>query len=205
MVTIFTASITFFSSCGSDAEKAVKDGAEEAGDAAQELVDEAGDAMQDTADEAGDMADDMKENMESMESMDADMTFAEGSAEATLADFIANGTGTTTIVLDKIPFEGEELSAEGKEQLDHIAEILKAHPDLKCEIQGHTTKAKNAVGATTKKTASGVRALWVKTKLSLRGVDGDQLESNGYGDEQPMPSVDPEDESQKRLALVMTK
>lgn len=205
MATIFTASMAFFSSCGSDAEKTMQDGADEAKDAAQEMVDEAGEAMNDMADEAGEMADEIREDMEGMDSMDADMTFAEGSAEATLADFIANGTGTTTIVLDKIPFEGEELSAEGKEQLDHIAEILKAHPDLKCEIQGHTTKAKNAVGATTKKTASGVRALWVKTKLSLRGVEGDQLESNGYGDEQPMAGVDPEDESQKRLALVMTK
>lgn len=205
MAGILAVSMTFFASCGSDAETKANETMNDAGDAAQEMVDDAADAMEDVANDAAETMEEVAEDMEGMDSIDADMNFAEGSVEASLNDFINNGTGTQSFVLDKVPFEGEEISAEGKQQLDNVAELLKAHPELKCEIQGHTTKAKNAVGATAKKTASGARALWVKTKLSFRGVDKDQLESNGYGDEQLLEGVDPEDESQKRLVLVMTK
>ena len=205
MAGILAVSMTFFASCGSDAESAAQDTMNDAGDAAQEMVDEAADTMEEVADEAADTMEEVAEDMEGMDSIDADMNFAEGSVEASLNDFINNGTGTQSFVLDKVPFEGEEVSVEGKEQLDNVAAMLMAHPELKCEIQGHTTKAKNAVGATSKKAASGVRALWVKTKLSARGVEKDQLDSNGYGDEQLMEGVDPEDDSQKRLVLVMSK
>jgi len=120
-------------------------------------------------------------------------------------DFIANGSGTQTFVLDKIPFEGEEVSAEGAEQLDHLAAIFKANPDLRAEVQGHTSEAKNAVGRTAKKTASATRAAWVKTKLVFRGVDGKQLDAKGYADEQLLEGIAPDAEEQKRLVIALTK
>jgi outer membrane protein OmpA-like peptidoglycan-associated protein len=142
-----------------------------------------------------------------MDGMEAKTTgeLAAGSAEAKIQDFITHGTGTMVVVLDKIPFEGEELSDEGNAQLDALADMLKNNPNLHIEIQGHTTQAKNAVGATTKKTLSGARALWVKTKLSLRGAAASQMDANGYGDEMLLPEIAPDDEAQKRIAIAMSK
>lgn len=176
----------------------------------QEQADGHGDDHADDhgADHGDDHADDHAEghggeDMDEMESIGA--TYAEGSMEADLLDFMDNGAGSKTFTLDKIPFEGDEISAEGKAQLDAIAEMLKNHPDLTMEIQGHTRQADNAVGRTAKKTASGARAAWVKTKLVFRGVDGKQLSTKGYADEMLLPELDPKDDGQRRLTMAMTK
>ena len=172
----------------------------EAGHHVEEGMDHAEEAMEDASDaveKAGDAA------MEGIDKIEA--TWADGSMEKDLSEFISTGSGTQTFALDKIPFEGEEISAEGKEQLDNLAQMLKDHPELKAEIQGHTTAADNAIGRTGKKTASGTRAIWVKTKLVFRGVDGKQLSTKGYADEQLIEGIDPKDEAQKRLLISLTK
>ena len=180
---MMAAGMLTLSACGDGGH----DHADHADDAANHM-ENATEAVEEMADEAVDTmeaaADSLKTDMDEMNSLNADLNFADGTMEKSLMDFIANGSGTQTFVLDKIPFEGEEVSAEGAEQLDHLAAIFKANPDLKAEVQGHTSEAKNAVGRTAKKTASAARAAWVKTKLVFRGVEGKQLNAKGYGDEE---------------------
>lgn len=169
----------------------------DAGEHIEETMDDAGTVIEDATDAVEDAA------MEGMNKIEA--TWADGSMEKELSDFIATGSGTQTFALDKIPFEGEDLSAEGKEQLDNLSQMLKDHPELQVEIQGHTAAANNAIGRTAKKTASGTRAMWVKTKLVFRGVDGKQLSTKGYADEQLLEGIDPKDDAQKRLVVALTK
>jgi outer membrane protein OmpA-like peptidoglycan-associated protein len=145
------------------------------------------------------------DDMEMMDSKGTDLGFAEGSWAWSLQDFMDNGSGTKTFILDKIPFEGEEISVEGNQQLDDLAALLKAHPDMMAEVQAHTPAADNAIGRTAKKTASTARAAWVQLKLKTRGVDGKQLSSKGYADEMLLENLDPKDEAQKRLAIVINK
>lgn len=147
----------------------------------------------------------VREDMEAMSSLPADMIFTEGSVEYSIKGFIENGTGEQVFVLDKVPLDGDDVSVEGIEQLDKLAALLKANPEVSCEVQAHTPKAKNAVGAAGKKTWSKARAMWVKAKLNLRGADGDQLTAKGYGDEQLLADLDPEAEGQKRIALLLKK
>jgi len=194
---IMTAGIFTLSACG-DGGHDHADHADDATEIIEELTDEAGEM-------ASDAADSLKSDMDEMNSLNADLNFADGSMEKSLMDFIANGSGTQTFVLDKIPFEGEEVSAEGAEQLDHLAAIFKANPDLRAEVQGHTSEAKNAVGRTAKKTASATRAAWVKTKLVFRGVEGKQLDAKGYADEQLLEGIAPDADEQKRLVIALTK
>ncbi len=148
---------------------------------------------------------DHAEDMSMMDSKGTDLGFAEGSWAWSLQDFMDNGSGTKTFILDKIPFEGEEISVEGNQQLDDLAALLNAHPDMMAEVQAHTPEADNAIGRTAKKTASTARAAWVQLKLKTRGVDGKQLSSKGYADEMLLENLDPKDEAQKRLAIVITK
>ncbi|NNE55964.1 MAG: OmpA family protein [Flavobacteriales bacterium] len=150
---------------------------------------------------------DSREDMKPMSALDS-LNLPAGSAQASIADWIENGSGSQVFILDQVPLDGgdsDELSAEGRAQLDALAAMMIAYPELKMEVQGHTAKAKNAVGAKAKKTLSGARALWVKTKISLRGVDGSQLTSSGYGDEQLLEGVDPEAAEQKRIAVMVSK
>ena len=201
---MMAAGMLTLSACGDGGH----DHADHADDAANHM-ENATEAVEEMADEAVDTmeaaADSLKTDMDEMNSLNADLNFADGTMEKSLMDFIANGSGTQTFVLDKIPFEGEEVSAEGAEQLDHLAAIFKANPDLKAEVQGHTSEAKNAVGRTAKKTASAARAAWVKTKLVFRGVEGKQLNAKGYGDEELLEGIAPDADEQKRLVIALTK
>ncbi len=193
--------LIMLASCGGESNAdhgTVIENAQDAGLAVEEVVENAGDAIDEAAAE-------VREDMESMSTLPADMIFVEGSVEYSIKDFIENGTGEQVFILDKIPLEGEEVSVEGNEQLDKLAALLKANPEVMCEVQAHTPKAKNAVGAAGKKTWSKARAMWVKAKLNLRGADGDQLTAKGYGDEQLLADLDPEADEQKRIALLLKK
>jgi outer membrane protein OmpA-like peptidoglycan-associated protein len=188
------------SACG-DGGHDHEDHADDAAGHIENAADHAEEIVEDAVETVEAETDSLRNDMDEMSSLNANLNFA----EKDLMSFITDGTGTKTFVLDKIPFEGEDLSAEGSEQLDHLAEIFKANPDLTAEIQGHTPEAKNAVGRTAKKTASAARAAWVKTKLVFRGVEGKQLNAKGYGDEELLEGIAPDADEQKRLVIALTK
>lgn len=138
--------------------------------------------------------------------MDAQgLNFEAGSWAYNLNDYLKNGSGSKSFTLDQLDFDSDEVSAAGKTQLDNLAAILKAYPSLTAEIQGHSDKAKNAVGATKKKATTKAKAAWAKLKLTARGVDGKQLSTKGYGDEQLRSDIPEDDNKQKRLVIAFNK
>jgi outer membrane protein OmpA-like peptidoglycan-associated protein len=77
-----------------------------------------------------------------------------------------------------------ELQPESTPTLKSIAAMLKGHPDLKVEIQGHTD---NVGAAASNMTLSQARADAVKSALvSEYGIDAGQLTAKGYGDTKPV-------------------
>jgi OOP family OmpA-OmpF porin len=77
-----------------------------------------------------------------------------------------------------------ELKPESTPTLKSIAAALKAHPDLKVEIEGHTD---NVGAAAANMTLSQARAEAVKAALtSDYAVSADQLTAKGYGDTKPV-------------------
>ncbi len=133
------------------------------------------------------------------------LKFAKGTWEYEILNFIESDELKRSFVMDKVPFEGEELPAEASIQLDNLAAIYTTFPFLKIEVQAHTSAAKNDVGKKTKKIASKTLAMWVSAKLNMRGVPNNMLSSTGMGDEELIKDIDPEDKGQKRIVAVLTK
>ena len=128
------------------------------------------------------------------------LNFEENSWAWTVQNFLANGTGSNSFTLDKIPYEGEEVSAEGKAQLDDLAALLKAYPDMKILVKGHSRVGDNMIEKKANKASSKIRALWAQGKLSNRGVSGSQMKAKGIGGDEPL-AVDPKDDSQRRITI----
>jgi OmpA-OmpF porin, OOP family len=96
-------------------------------------------------------------------------------------------TATGTYVFKDIQFESNKsnLKSSSFATLNNMAEALKARPDMKVEIQGHTDsrgKHDYNVGLSQK------RAETVKAYLVSRGVDSERLVPRGYGPDHPIAS-----------------
>lgn len=188
-----------WSSCGS--ETAVEE-------TTDTVIEGAEDAAGDAASEAAEAIDEATGADASATEGANDLSFDEGSWGWNIYNYMETGNGSMTFNLDKIPLgddDAEEASAEGKKQLDDLAAILNAYPDMRCEVQGHTKKAKNPIGAKAKQAWSGVKATWVKEKLKARGASGDQIDAKGYGDQMLLTDVAEDDDSQRRVVVVFNK
>lgn len=90
-----------------------------------------------------------------------------------------------TLVLEGVTFETDsaKLRPESREILDRVAESLRAWPEIRVEVQGHT----DASGSTAHNLAlSQARADAVRIHLAGRGVDPSRLTAKGYGESRPI-------------------
>lgn len=94
-----------------------------------------------------------------------------------------------------------EIKPESNGLLDEVAAMLKANPDLRLRIEGHTD---NVGGAAANLQLSKGRAAAVKTALLARGVAGERLAAEGYGDTRPVAGNATEDgrAQNRRVELV---
>lgn len=131
--------------------------------------------------------------------------FPKNGFEWKILDFLSSDLPEIVVDLDKIPFEGEELSAEGESQLDNLVTIHQVFPFLLIDVQAHTTEAANGVARQAKRTASKARAVWVATKLNFKGIPSNKLSSSGMADDQLLPDYPGDDKRQKRIMAKITK
>jgi OOP family OmpA-OmpF porin len=94
-------------------------------------------------------------------------------------------TAAGTYVFKDIQFESNkaDLKSSSFATLNSIAEALKAQPDMKVEIQGHTDgrgKRDFNVGLSQR------RAETVKAYLVTKGVDSERMVPRGYGPDHPI-------------------
>lgn len=75
------------------------------------------------------------------------------------------------------------LKSESFPDLDKLAAIFKAHPEVKASIEGHTDSQGDAK---MNLDLSKARAKTVKDYLISKGVDADHLSSEGYGETTPV-------------------
>ena len=130
--------------------------------------------------------------------------------ESKLLDFIkdpARSVDTTTwFDFDRLSFDTNSatLRAESQEQLNNIASILKAYPNLHIKVGGYTD---NTGDASANLQLSQARADSVRQQLISMGVGADRLEAKGYGDQYPIGdnSAEAGRARNRRISLLVTQ
>ncbi|HEV2710213.1 MAG TPA: OmpA family protein [Edaphobacter sp.] len=112
---------------------------------------------------------------------------------------------TTWFNFDRLAFDTGKstLQPSSQEELNNVAAILKAYPNVHAKIGGYTDNTGNAA-ANLK--LSAARAKNVMDGLVAAGVDKSRLESEGYGDQHPGADNSTEDgrAQNRRIALRVT-
>ena len=95
------------------------------------------------------------------------------------------------------------LKPEGKSELDHAAEALKAEPALKATIEGHT----DSVGSDAyNMKLSERRANAARDYLVSQGIDAGRITTQGFGESKPVASNDTEEgRAQNRRVEVLAQ
>ncbi|MGI9582855.1 sodium-translocating pyrophosphatase [Chryseobacterium sp. RRHN12] len=95
--------------------------------------------------------------------------------------------------IENLYFEtgSSDLKAESALQLNTLAEILNAYPDLKIKLGGYTDNSGNEESNLS---LSNLRAQTAKLKLLELGVSGDRIEAEGYGSQHPVCEANDTDE-----------
>lgn len=103
-------------------------------------------------------------------------------------DAIAHAlAGAGRITMDNLYFDTGKatLQPTSNAALEEIAKALKAHPELKVEIDGHTDNVGNSKDNLP---LSQQRADAVLAALTGRGLDASNLSAQGFGDSKPLES-----------------
>ncbi len=174
-------------SIGSD----IKSAADSVAEAVNGKLNDAGDFVRDLGATASRKLPDGKE-----------INIAENSVENRLINFIEDKDKavdkTTWFTFDRLFFDTGKstLKAESQEQLNNIAAILSAYPNVNLKLGGYTD---NTGDAEVNKKISTDRAEVAMQELVKLGVDSKRLEAEGYGSEHPVATNDtPEGKAQNR-------
>jgi OOP family OmpA-OmpF porin len=113
---------------------------------------------------------------------------------------------TTWFNFDRLLFDTGKatLQPSSQEQLNNIAAILKAYPNVHVKIGGYTD---NSGDAAANVALSDARAKNVMDALVAAGIDSSRLESKGYGDQYPVGDNNTEEgrAQNRRIALLVTQ
>lgn len=111
------------------------------------------------------------------------------------------------VTFDRVNFAtgSANLTSESENQIQNIAQILKAFPDATVKIGGYTD---NTGSADTNLKVSADRAKTVADKLITAGIDAKRIESEGYGAQHFVCEANDTDECKaqnRRVDLRITK
>jgi len=113
---------------------------------------------------------------------------------------------TTWFNFDRLLFDTGKatLQPSSEEQLNNIAEILKAYPNVHVKIGGYTDNTGDPVA---NKSLSEARAKNVMDALVSKGVAASRVEAEGYGDQYPVGDNSTEEgrAQNRRIALRVTQ
>jgi outer membrane protein OmpA-like peptidoglycan-associated protein len=177
---------------------AVDDMSDKVGDVTSKTMDKAGDMAKgatdvvgDVAKGAADMASSAFSNVnEAAKGALGKIKFAAGSAGSQMMDFIDGGfKGDGKVTFKNLTFATGSAAISGATvaEVDNLAAILKAYPDVKLSIDGYTDNTGNADANVT---LSKARADAVKAQLVKQGIDGGRIVTSGKGSASPVASND---------------
>lgn len=78
-------------------------------------------------------------------------------------------------------------------QLEDVVTLMKAYPNIRIEVRGHTDSTNQTGDANYNQKLSERRALAVKKELNKRGISSSRIEARGFGDSLPTASNETEE------------
>ena len=168
------------------------------GDAANAAGDMVGDAAVATGDMVGDAAGAVSDlatgafatvNAAGKAALDK-VKFTANSAGSQMMEFIDGGfKGDGKVTFRNLTFASgsDKISGTSGVEVDNLAAILKAYPDVKINVAGFTDSTGNAEG---NKTLSENRAKSVKQRLMDAGISPTRVATQGFGAANPVASND---------------
>jgi len=181
-------------SVATGAGELAKDAADATVKGAQNVSEAAGDAASTVA--SGFAALFSKVDAAAKKALDA-LTFTAGSAADQFNKFIDGGAkGEGVFKFKNLTFAtgSAQIDAASALEVDHIAAILKAYPEVKVALEGHTDKTGNA---DTNMSLSKSRAESVKGRLIAAGIAPARLSAIGYGSTRPVSATSTNDENRR--------
>jgi OOP family OmpA-OmpF porin len=138
------------------------------------------------------------------------LNIPEKGVESKLITFIQDSTlaidKETWFDFDRITFEtnATSLSKESLEQIDNIAKILRAYPNVNLKIGGYTD---NTGDAAKNLSLSKARADAVKQGIVSKNIKATRIQSEGYGMEHPVADNETEEgrAQNRRIAVNVTR
>jgi OOP family OmpA-OmpF porin len=94
------------------------------------------------------------------------------------------------------------IKPESKPIIEQIVQMMKANPDLKISVEGHTDNVGNPKS---NKTLSDDRAKAVVTEIVAQGIDEKRLSAAGYGQDKPIADNNTEEGRAKNRRVELVK
>lgn len=132
------------------------------------------------------------------------VTFAANSAGTQMMNYINEGfKGDGKFTFKNLTFDigSAKITNSSVGEVDNLAFILKAYPNVKIKINGHTD---NQGEANNNKILSEARAMAVKGRLIEQGVDRNRIIAAGYGSEDPIATNETEEGRAKNRRIEVT-
>ena len=128
------------------------------------------------------------------------LNIPEGGFENNLLDYIKEGKFESGkyYAFDRLYYNtgSASLSDDSINQIENIASIMKAYPEVKILLRGHTDNTGSAEG---NNKLSAKRAMSVKAKLVEKGIETSRLQTKGMGSVEPIAdNATPEGRSKNR-------
>ena len=121
------------------------------------------------------------------------LNIPENGFEANFLDYLKNGKLETGKYydFDRLYFDpaSAELNENSMDQLDNVAKILKAYPNMNVLLRGHTD---NTGSANANIELSATRAASVKASLVFKGIDANRISTKGMGQSSPIANNETE-------------
>lgn len=168
-----------------NAAGAVGDAAGSAAGAVGDVANAAGEMTKDAAGAVADAAGALFSKVDEAAKAAMDkVTFVAGSAGSQMKDYITGGfKGESNFTFRNLNFATGSAELGNGTEVDNLASILKAYPEVDVTINGYTD---NTGDATKNQALSEARAASVMGRLVAQGIDISRIKAVGHGDANPV-------------------